>query len=198
MTRSHQRLNPENVHQRESTVESSHSRRSSSSQDIVDSPPPQRVSRHQSGRGSASADGRLQQSHSEWTSGPGVITDRPPLQPLSYRGSADGRLQQSDDSRWSSGSQANFDTTWPKAVARSVSLLKHSVEMKTHDITETTVRALLQQSDDSRWSSGSQAGFDTTCPKAVARRVSLLMYSVEMKNYAISETTVRALLQPAE
>jgi hypothetical protein len=139
--KSNKRVNQDNSYGRDSAVERLYSRWSSSSQVVVDRLPSQPLSyRQMRGR---SANERLQRSHSKCTSGPGVITDRPPLQPLSYRGSADERLQQSDDSRWSSGSQANFDTTSPKALARSVSALKHSVEMKNNDITETTVRALF-------------------------------------------------------
>jgi hypothetical protein len=127
MTSLHQRLDQEHVHERESTVEKLQSRWSSSYRDIVDIPPSQPLSRRQMGgrpssgsvkeshhkglytgnsqRGSAV--GRLQGRNSRWTSCSGVITDSPPLQPLSRhqsrRGSADGRVQRSN-SRWTSGS----------------------------------------------------------------------------------------------
>ena len=169
MTSVHQRLDQENVHERESAVERLQSRWSSSSRLIIDRPPSQPLSRRQMSGGPRSdsvkeshkdpgvgdahrrgnAFERPQQSDLKWTSGSGVITDRPPLQPLSRRGSAVGRLQQSD-SRWSSGSRATFDAASSQALARHrmivgpsrASALKHSVEMKNHDIIETTARAL--------------------------------------------------------
>jgi hypothetical protein len=161
MTSLHQRLNQECVHERESAVERLHLRWSSSSRVIVDRPPSQPFSRRQMSGGPISCsvkaspndlgvgDSRrrgnasegFQLSDSKWASSSGVITDRPPLQPLRCRGSAVGRLQQSD-SRWNSGSQTNRDR--PPSPARAnvrmlvgpsrVSALKHSVEMKNHDI----------------------------------------------------------------
>jgi hypothetical protein len=107
MTSLHQQISQEYVHEQECAVEELHSRWSSSSSSrvIVDRLPSQPVSRHQSRRGSAS--GRLQRRNSKRTSG--VIADSPPLQPLSRRRSAVGRLELSG-SRWSSGSEAAFDT----------------------------------------------------------------------------------------
>jgi hypothetical protein len=171
MTSLHQRINQENVRERESEVEGlHHSRWSSSSRVGVDTPPSQPLSHRQmSGEPSSSsvkeshtdpgvcdapqrgsAVERLQHSDLKWASGSRVIADRPPLQPLSRRGSAIRKLQQSD-SRWSSGSRAaTFDTTSSQVLARcrmlvessNVSALKHSVEMKNHDIFETPIRAL--------------------------------------------------------
>jgi hypothetical protein len=173
MTSLHQRINQENLHERGEAVLSEgllHSRWSSSSRVIADRPPSQPLSRRQLSQGPRS--GSVTESHEDtgvddahrresaveqiqpndqkWTSGSGVVADRPPLQPLSRRrGSADGKLQQSD-SRWSSGSRASstFNTTSSKGLARhrmlaepsSVSALKHcSVAMKrNHDIFETT------------------------------------------------------------
>jgi hypothetical protein len=145
------------------------SRWSSSSRTFVDRPPSQPLGRRQmSERPSSSsveenchndpdtgnslgesAVERLQRINSKWTSSSAVTTDRPPLQPLSRRGSTVGGLQQSG-SRWSSGSQAAFDTASPKALVRhqmiaqpiSVSAIKHSDAMENHDIFETTIRTL--------------------------------------------------------
>jgi hypothetical protein len=134
MTSLHQNINQEHVQEHVSAVEELHSRWSSTScsQVIVDRLPSQPISRRQSRRGSAC--GRLQGSNSKWTSGSGVITDSPPLKPLSRFGSgvitdspplkplsrrrsAVGRLELSG-SRWSSGSQAAFDTTSSQALVR--------------------------------------------------------------------------------
>ena len=133
MTSLHQRLDRENVHERESAVERLHSRWSSSSRVIVGIPPSQPLSRRQMSGGPSSglikeshkdpgvgdayrrgnAFERPQQSDSKWTSGSGVITDSPPLQPLSRhqsrRGSAGGRLQRSN-SMWTSGSKVIVDS----------------------------------------------------------------------------------------
>jgi hypothetical protein len=173
MTSLHRLLNQENVQERESAVErveSPHSRWSSSIRVIVDKPPSQPRSRRQMSGGPSSdsveesykypgvgtayrrgnAFKRLQrQSDSKWTCGSGVITDIPPLLPLSRRGGAVERLQQSD-SRWSSGSRATSDTASSQALARhrmlvgpsSLSALEHSVETKNQDIFETTITAL--------------------------------------------------------
>jgi hypothetical protein len=151
MTSIHQLLNQENLHERESAVERIQSRWSSSSRVIADRPPSQPLSRRQMSRrpsrssvneschndpglGTESAVGRLQRGHSQWTSGSGVVTDSPPLQPLSRRESAVGKLQQSG-SRWSSGPQAIV-------LPNRVSALKHSASAMNHDIFETATRAL--------------------------------------------------------
>jgi hypothetical protein len=157
----------------ESTVESLHSRWSSSSQVIADRPPSQPLSRRQmygpsSGysenqshkdpemggvhRRENTIERHQQQGNSKWTSGSGVITDGPPLQPLSRRRSHDvGRVQQSG-SRWSPGSRATSDTTaLSQALARhlmlvgpsNVSALEHSVDKKNQDPFETTIKTLF-------------------------------------------------------
>jgi hypothetical protein len=166
MTSLHQCLN------QESTVESLYSRWGSSSRVVGDRPPSQPLSRRQmyggpssgcSGKqshkdpemGSAHRRGNAferlqQQSVSKWTSGSGVITDRPPSQPLSRRGSSVQRIQQSD-SRWSSGSQPRFDMALSQALSdhrmlvgpSSGSALEHSVEMKNHDLFEITIKTLF-------------------------------------------------------
>jgi hypothetical protein len=99
MTSLHQRLNQENVHERESAVERLQSRWSSSSRVIVDRPPSHPPTRRQMNRRPSSGsvkeshhkdpdtgNSRLRRSNSKWASGSGVITDSPPLQPLSRRG----------------------------------------------------------------------------------------------------------------
>jgi hypothetical protein len=162
MTSPHQEhLNQENVHARESVVERLQSRWSSSSRVIVDTPPSQPPSLEQmSGSPSSgsekeshhedpgaggfqrgSAFERPQRSNSKWTSGSEVITDSPPLQPLSRRGGSPVGILQQSGSRWSSGSQAACDTASSQAL--SVSALKHSAAMKNHDddIFETKIRA---------------------------------------------------------
>jgi hypothetical protein len=166
MTSLHQCPNQENVHAQEGAVE----------RVIVDRPPTQPLSRRSMSGGPCSdsvkeshkdpgvGDARRrentferlqQQSDSKWTSGSGVITDRPPSQPLSRRQMsgepyAVERLQQSD-SRWSSGSRATFDTaSSSQALAHhrmlvgpsSLSALEHSVETKNQDIFETTITTL--------------------------------------------------------
>jgi hypothetical protein len=171
MTSLHQRINQENVRERESEVEGLHSRWSSSSRGVVDTPPSQPLSRRQMSGGPSSGSviesqtdpgvcnahrrgsvvERLQPSDLKWTSGSGVSADRPPLQPLSRRGSAVGKLHQQIDSRWSSGSRAaTFDNASSQVLARRRMLVKpsnvsaafkHSVEMKNHDKFETTIRA---------------------------------------------------------
>jgi hypothetical protein len=97
----HQHLNQENVHEREGAVEALQSRWSSSCRAIVDRPPSHPPTRRQMGGRPSS--GSVKESHlmdphtgnsrrglsnSKWNSGSGVITDSPPLQPLSRR---DGR-----------------------------------------------------------------------------------------------------------
>ena len=169
MTSLHQCLSEENMHERESAVEGLHSRWSSSSRVIVDRPPSQPLSRRQmSGkpmscsvkairkdagvgdtrrRGNASEGFQL--SDSKWASSSGVITDRPPLQPLRCPGSSVQRLQKSE-SRWSSGSRTTLDTALSQALARhrmqvgpsSVSELEHSVETKNQENFEITITAL--------------------------------------------------------
>jgi hypothetical protein len=173
MTSLHQRINQENVRERESevAVEGLHSRWSSSCRGVVDTPPSQPLSRRQMSGGPSSGSvieshkdpgvcdahrrgsvvERLQPSDLKWTSGSGVTADRPPLQPLSRRGSTVRKLHQQIDSRWSSGSRAaTFDTASSQVLARrrklvepsNVSALKLSVAMvKNHDIFETTNRA---------------------------------------------------------
>jgi hypothetical protein len=162
----HQRLIQKNVHERESVVERLPSRWSSCSLIIVDRPPSQPLSRRQmSGRPSSgsvkeshhkdpgtgnsrreSAAGRLQRN-SKWTSGSGVITDSPPLQPPSRRGSGGEKLQQGG-SKWRPGSLTAFDKALSQALVRhrmivrprSVSPPKHSAAMNNHDIFESTSR----------------------------------------------------------
>jgi hypothetical protein len=166
MTSLRQLLNQENLLERENAVERLHSRWSSSVRVIVDRPPSQPLSRRQMSGGPSSgsvkqshqkdpgvgdahrrgnAFERLQQSDSKWTSGSGVSTDRPPLQPLRCRGSAARRLQESH-SRWSSGSRATFDTKFARhrmlVGPSSVSALEHSVAMNNQYIFKTTMRAL--------------------------------------------------------
>jgi hypothetical protein len=107
MTSLHQRLNQENVHGREGAVERLQSRWSSSSRDIFDRPPSHPPTRQQMGGRSrsgsekeshhkdpgntggvrrGSAGGRLERGNPKWDSSSGIITDSPPLQPLSCRG----------------------------------------------------------------------------------------------------------------
>jgi hypothetical protein len=106
MTSLHQRLNQENVHEREGAVEALQSRWSSTSvRAIVDKPPSHPPTRRQMGGKSSSGSlkeshhqvpdtgdprrgspgGRFQWSNSKWDSSTGDITDSPPLQPLSCR-----------------------------------------------------------------------------------------------------------------
>lgn len=155
-------VNREKAHGRESAVGRLHSRQNSSTRVISDRPPSQprrcrRMSRDPSSvsakkshkdpdvgedhrRGSRVLE-RLQQSDSKWDSGSGALTDRPPLKPfirhprLEEPRLENWRLQQSDDSRWSSGYRATFDITPFQALAGSV-------------------MRRLQQIDDSSWSSG--------------------------------------------
>jgi hypothetical protein len=165
MTSLHQCLN------QESAVASLHSRWSSSSQVVVDRPPSQPLSRRRMCGGPSSGsvkqshiypemgdihrrentfEQHQQQSNSKWTSGSGLITDRPPLQPLSRRGRDVGRIQQSD-SRWSPGSRATSDTALSRALARhrmlvgpsNVSDLKHSVERRNQDLFQGTIKRLF-------------------------------------------------------
>ena len=101
---------------------------------------------------SSSAFESLQQKDYKWNSGSGALTDRPPSQSFichkisgkeyhkqpsleEPRSESSIRLQQSDDSRWSSGSRATFDMAPFKALS------------------ESSIRS-LKQSDDSSWSSG--------------------------------------------
>jgi hypothetical protein len=111
---------------------------------------------HQRG---SSALKRLQQSDSKWNSGSGALSDKPPLQPFIHHGISDAssasmseyhkdlileeprpessikRLQQSDNSRWSSGYPSSFDMSPFQALAgRSL--------------------GSLQYYDDSSWTSG--------------------------------------------
>jgi hypothetical protein len=125
--------NQGNVHDADTAVESLHSRWNSSVRVIVDRPPSQPPSHRQMSGGQSSdsvkerhkypgvgdahrqgnAFERLQrQSDSKWTSDSGVITDKPPLKPLRRLGPS------------------------------SVLALEHSLEMKNHDIFETTNTAL--------------------------------------------------------
>lgn len=94
---------------------------------------------------------RLQQRDSKWYSGSGGLADRPPSQPFIRRGISGAKcasteeyqkdsslkeprpersiriLQQSDDSRWSSGSRATFDMAPVQALeGRSIRRLKQS------------------------------------------------------------------------
>jgi hypothetical protein len=99
MTSLHQRLNQDNVHEQECAVERLQSRWSSNCRVIVDRPPSHPPARQQMGGRLSS--GSVKESHHEepdtgnaqrgrsdpkWDSGSGVITDSPPLQPLSRRG----------------------------------------------------------------------------------------------------------------
>jgi hypothetical protein len=169
MTSLHQCHNQENALAEESAVERLHSSLSSSSRVIVDRPPSQPLSRRTTCRGPKSdlveeshKDPEMggvhqrgytferlqQQSDSKWTSGSGGIKDRPPLQPLSHRGSYVQMMQ--SDSRWSSGSRAICDTALSLALTghrmlvgpSSVSSLEHSVQTKYQEIFETSITAL--------------------------------------------------------
>jgi hypothetical protein len=107
MTSLHRRHNQENVHEREGAVERLESRWSSSSRVVVDRPPSHPPTRRQMGGRSrsgsekeshdkdpdttggvrrGSAGGRLERGNPKWDSSSGIITDSPPLQPLSCRG----------------------------------------------------------------------------------------------------------------
>jgi hypothetical protein len=146
MSSPHHSLNQENAqeqerHERESSVEKFQSRWSSKkTRFIVDRPPSQPLSRRESNIGII---------QSRWSSKKTrFIVDRTPSQPLSRRESAIGIIQESG-SRWSSGSQAAFDTASPKVLARhrkivppsSVSARTHSAAVKNHDMKlETTIR----------------------------------------------------------
>jgi hypothetical protein len=175
----HKCINKEKAHGRESADGNLDSRQNLSTRVISDRPPSQprrcrRVSlepssvsvkerRKDPGAGEAHHLGRfdlkrLQQSDSKWSSGSGALTDRPPLQPFirhgiseASRASAKGyqgdpileeprpessikRLQQSNDSRWSSGYRSSFDLSPFEALAGS------------------SIRS-LDLSDDSSWSS---------------------------------------------
>jgi hypothetical protein len=101
MTSLHQRLNQENVHEREGAVEALQSRWSSGCRAIVDKPPSHPPTRRQLGGRPSSgslkeshdkdadtgssrrgrAVGRCQRSNSKWDSSSADITDSPPLQP---------------------------------------------------------------------------------------------------------------------
>jgi hypothetical protein len=179
---------------RESTVERLRGGRSSSTPVISGRPPlqphsrrrmsggPSRVSvqesRTQLGvgkppQGGRSASERLRQRDSKWNSSSRPVTDRPPSQPFICRkqstvGSASTKeshedpnlkkprpessvrnLQQSGDSRWSSGSRATFDiapfhSRWSSG-SRSMSPLQV--------LAGSSVRS-LKQNDDSSWCSG--------------------------------------------
>jgi hypothetical protein len=163
MTTIHQRVNQDNVHERVSTVERLQSRWNSGSRVIVDKPPSQPLNLRQMSRkpshGSVKKSyrchkdlvmchsrrentvGRLQQINSMWTSSSGVITDSPPLQPLSRRESAVGKLQ-------TNGSQASFDTASCQVLIphrtierpSRVSALEHPGAMKNYDIFEDAIR----------------------------------------------------------
>jgi hypothetical protein len=129
------------LHQyRESAVEKLHSRWSSSSRVVGDRPPSQPLSCRpivggpssdsvkeihykDQGVGDALRRGNTfrmlqQQSDSKWTIGSGVIIDRPPLQPLSCRGSAVGRLQESDSRRHRPARSLAIKCSWDQAVPR--------------------------------------------------------------------------------
>ena len=150
------------MHERESAAERLQSRWSAGSRVIADKPPSQPLSLRQMSKKPSRGDkdrqvmrnsclgstvGRLQHSSSKWTSGSKVITDSPPLQPLSRRESAFGKRQQSGP-RWSSGSLPSFDTASSQSLVRHrmivsssvVSALKHSATMKNHGISETAIR----------------------------------------------------------
>jgi hypothetical protein len=91
--------------------------------------------------------GRLQPINLKLTSSSAFTTDRRPLQPFSRLGSPVERLQQSS-SRWSSGSQAAFDTASSNARVchriivqpYSVSSLKYSDAMQNYGEFETSLR----------------------------------------------------------
>jgi hypothetical protein len=148
---------------KESAVERLHWERSTSIRAISGRTPSQPCSRHQMNgslssvsvkksqmdlaageahqRGSKAFE-RLQQSDFKWNSGSGALTDRPPLHPLSHNGKSGSscastkdyhkdqhleelrrectirRLQQSNDSRWSSGCLASFDMAPSQVLAR--------------------------------------------------------------------------------
>jgi hypothetical protein len=158
----HQCVNQDNVHERESTVERLQSRWNSGSR-VVDKPPSQplnlrQMSRRKPCRGSVKKSyryhkdlvmghsrrenevGRLRQSNSKWTSSSGVITDSPPLQPLSRRESAVGKLQK-DASFDTASSQALIPHRMIERPSR-VSVLKHSGTMKHYDMFEDAILIL--------------------------------------------------------
>jgi hypothetical protein len=174
-------INEEKARGQESAVGKLHSRHDSSTRVISDIPPSQprrrrrigvETRRHvslkesykEAGAGEAHQRGsraqkRLEQTDSKWNSGSGALTDRPPLQPFIRHGireascastkeyhkdplleelrpeSSIKRLQQSDDSRWSSGYPSSFDMSPFQALAGS------------------SLR-ILQYYDDSSWTSG--------------------------------------------
>jgi hypothetical protein len=169
------------------------SRWSSSSQTFVDKPPSQPLIRRQMSEITSTSPAtencrtipdtgssrqcitieRLPPMNSKLTSSSVFTTDRPPLQPLGNRGSPVIGHQQSN-SRWSSGSQATFDTTSLKALVRqsmvvqpsSVSILKYSDKMQNHDEFETTIRTLhilnLSRTHMSLMTTGPSTGLNCT------------------------------------
>jgi hypothetical protein len=139
MTSLHQRLNQETMHERESAAERLQSRWSSKKTPfVVDRPPSQPLSHRRQMNERPISGSAVKEIHQHMY--PGTGNSR-------ARRSAVRTLQQSG-SRWSSGSQAAFDTASPKALVRrrmivrpsSVSALKHSAAMKNHNIFETTIR----------------------------------------------------------
>jgi hypothetical protein len=186
----HKRMIKERTYGRESAVKRLHGGRSSSTPAISGRPPlqphsrrrmsggPSRVSiqesRTQLGVGKPpqrgrSAFERLQPRDSKWNSSSGAVTDRPPSQPFirqkqSGSDSAPTKvyhedpnlkkprpetsvknLQQSDDSRWSSGSLATID------IAPFHSRWSSGAPLQA--LAGSSVRS-LEQNDDSSWSSG--------------------------------------------
>jgi hypothetical protein len=193
MTSLHLRLNQENEREQESAFEMIQSRWSLSSQTFVDKPPSQPLSRRQMSENTSSSPetenchtlpdtgssrqkfalDRLQRINSKLTSNSVVTADRPPLQPLSSRGSPVIGHQRSS-SRWSSGSHVSFDATSLEALVRqpiivqpsSVSILKHSDTMQNHGEFETTIRTLrilnLSRTHMSLMTTGPSTGLNCT------------------------------------
>jgi hypothetical protein len=120
MTILHQCLNQEFVHERESAVERLHLKWSSSSRVIVDRPPSQPLSRRQMSGGPSS--GSVKDIHE----GPGEGD--------AHRGGNVSEEFQLSDSKWASGSLMITDRPPLQPIRYGESAIKHSVEMKNHDI----------------------------------------------------------------
>jgi hypothetical protein len=171
----HKHINKENARGRESAVERLHWERSSSTVAISGGSSnvsgkeshkdPVAGESHQQG---SSAFESPQRSDSKWNSGSGPLTDTPPLHPHNHhgisraecaspkechkdpggdeprRGSSIRRLQQSGDSRWSSGYRASDDMAPSQALARGRMILRpSSVSAVNDDAVEMKNRATL-------------------------------------------------------
>jgi hypothetical protein len=150
----HKDVIKERTHGRKGAFERLHGGRSSSTPDISGRPPlqphslrrmsggPSRVSMKESRKhpgagkppqGGSSAFEMLQQRDSKWNSSSGAVTDRPPSQPFICHRICGANIASTKDCH----EDSNLEKPRPKSSIRS-----------------------LQQSDDSRWSSGSRATFD--------------------------------------